>query len=121
MTQHDEHDIRAHFSRLRDDDRADAPSFRALIDRARAHAGTSPRARVPALPWIAAAAGIVLLVGVSLTKSGDRELSRPVVDATPTGPGSPPSISDWTSPTASLLRTSGRDLLAPPPIRSSVF
>jgi hypothetical protein len=101
-------ELRARFRDLRAD-RRDAPPFEDVVTRAE----TRPRSLRPTHRfgpvWIVAAAVVVVATGVMITRSSDR--SGPVLDV--------PSIATWRSPTASLLRTSGRELLAPPPILSS--
>lgn len=96
--------LRACFRKLRDHDAANLPDFSTL---------TRPRTRRPAtspLVWLGAAACIVVVAGSAIQWTRDR-----------TGRIEPSGITTWRSPTASLLDVSGRDILAPAPILSSVF
>lgn len=114
-------ELRARFEQLRDDDLARVPSFRASWDRAELRARTPRRGPGRALLWLAAAASVVLTVSVALREPGVREPARVAADSTPPEANVTPSISTWRSPTAGLLRTSGRDLLAPPSLLSSIL
>jgi hypothetical protein len=71
--------------------------------------------------WIAAAASVVLAVGVVLGRSDDGDPARLVADSAFPEANAAATISTWTSPTAGLLRTPGRDLLAPSSIHSSIL
>jgi hypothetical protein len=116
MKLHGDEDLRARFGELRNDDRAHAPEFDALWKRAELRARTTARPRMLRMAWVVAAAGIVLIVGILVQRSRVRDLpARRRRSATET------MISNWTSPTASLLRTPGGDLLAPPAIFSSIL
>lgn len=106
MNEPGDDELRARFERLREDDHAHAPSFRAMWARAEPRARTTRRALTAALIGMVAAASVVLAVMNSSPS--------PSVAVAPT-------ISDWSSPTAGLLHTMGSELLAPPPILSSVL
>ena len=85
-----------------------------MLDRARGSAlDDAPAARLN-VRWVAVAAGIVI-AGVLLTaKARDlRKGQQSVVEI--------PALSTWQSPTAGLLETQVQDLMAPPPLLSSVF
>jgi hypothetical protein len=71
--------------------------------------------------WIAAAAGIVLTVGIAIRETRQQGVGPYDRSAQSFGGDDTVSISTWRSPTASLLRTSGSGLLAPPRILSSVL
>lgn len=103
-------ELRTRFEQLRDEDHATAPSFRALWGAAELTSRTLRRSRAPALLWLAAAAGVVLAVGVALRRL-----------APPSGAYVAPAISTWRSPTAGLLRTPGHELLGSLSIRSSIL
>jgi hypothetical protein len=111
MTPLNDDEWRARFDELRADDRASMPSFCAQWGRAEAAETVAPRRRGLAPVFVAAAAVVVLTVGVVVRRVGDGE--RPQV--------APLTITNWKSPTAGLLRTSGRELLVPPPILSSTL
>jgi hypothetical protein len=104
MKQIGDDELRACFHKLRDHDAADLPDFSA-VTRPRAH-----RPATPALVWLAAAACVILVAASAIRWTRDRS-----------GRIEPLGITTWRSPTASLLDVSGRELLAPPPILSSVL
>ena len=112
MKQIGDEDLRARFAELRDDDRAHAPEFGPLWKRAELRAQTTSRKRTLRVAWIVAAAGIVVTVSVLVQQSRDVQTEGSISGAT---------ISSWKSPTAGLLRTSGIELLAPPPILTSIL
>ena len=116
MTVHNEEELRACFDELRAYDVAHAPAFGESWGRAGTAARSASRRRAKSLFWIAAAACLLFAVGIAVRWSfdGRTSRSRPSTAATP-------SIHSWTSPTASLLRVPGRELLAPQPILSSVL
>jgi hypothetical protein len=99
MTDSADHEWRARFEALRAADERDAPDFRAVVDRPApagvAHAAAPPRWRLRVALSIAAA----LLLSVGLVSV----VRRRAFVAEP--------LSTWRSPTASLLRTTGSDLL----------
>jgi hypothetical protein len=115
-------ELRAMYEQLRagDDTQLPAPSFRALWARAESSAKSPPRSRVPVLRaalWIAAAACLVVTASVAFrqTRTTTNTAVSPAVRTGAT------SLSDWTSPTAGLLRTSDTELLAPAPILASIL
>lgn len=118
---HPDDELKARFRELRDHDVAQAPAFRVPKPRDVSRAPAVPRAILPAPVWWASAAGVLFAaLGVALLRwDAGQVLRRFAGSATPAVEA--PSISDWTSPTASLLRTPGYELLAPPPILSSLF
>lgn len=112
MKQIGDEDLRTRFAELRDDDRAHAPEFGGLWKRAELRAQATARPRTLRVPWILAAAGIVVTVSVLIQQSRDERTQAGISGAT---------ISSWRSPTAGLLRTSAHQLLAPPAILSSTL
>jgi hypothetical protein len=112
MKQIGDEDLRSRFAELRDDDRAHAPEFGPLWKRAELRAQTTSRKRTLHVAWILAAAGIVVTVSVLVQQSRDVPTEGSISGAT---------ISSWRSPTAGLLRTPGSELLAPPPILTSIL
>jgi hypothetical protein len=114
MNHPDDEQLRARFSALRDYDRESEPELRGMLDRARSRARSGTRAAARTLQWVAAAACLVL--GAALLVGKTRH------DVAAPGPVSNlPVESDWQSPTAPLLETRVRALMAPPPLLSSVF
>jgi len=118
----DPHDdeLRASFLELRDADAARAPEFRSLAHR-------SPMAPPPTisgfawrrrLPLIMAAATALLVLGIAreIGRRGREERVAAVLTS-----GVTPPIVAWQSPTQGLLNISGRELLAPSPVLSSVL
>ena len=104
-------ELRARFHELRDEDRASVPEFRAMVAGAEVRPPAPRRAGgLPAI-WLAVAAGVVLAVGLVLGHSGSPAAEVVTV----------PTISLWTSPTASLLGTPQHELLAPEPLLSSIL
>jgi hypothetical protein len=93
--------LRARFERLRAEDQAHAPPFSAPEPLAE-------RSWAPVFWWMAAAAVALLTVSVAL---GGRKQDEALVA----------SLSEWRSPTAALLRTSGQELFRSPSISSSVL
>ena len=113
MTWFNDDQLRERFDELRGDDRTTMPSFRAQWERADAEAKhvppLRPHLRMPLL--VAAAAVVVIAVGVVVRRRADAPRAGLLA----------PSITSWTSPTASLLRTSGGDLLGSPSVLSSTL
>jgi hypothetical protein len=112
MNEIGDEELHARFADLRDDDRAHAPEFRALWERAELRARISEPSRAVRVAAILAAAGIVLTAGMLFQRSRDLATRGGI---------SPVTISDWRSPTAGLLRTPAMELLAPPAIFSSIL
>lgn len=112
MSEMKDDDLRGRFSGLRQLDRRHEPQFREVLNRAELRGENAGSA--PTLRWIAVAASIVIAAGVVITKARDRGDERPVATGVP-------AITSWQSPTAGLLQTPSRALLAPPPLLSSVF
>jgi len=110
-------ELRAQFEALRHEDLGRAPDFGDVLHRTRSPERHHRRQLDPL--WIAAAAVIVLAAGIvvreGLQRSADRAAKSASLDEGAT------SISRWRSPTASLLRTSGSGVLAPPRILSSIL
>ena len=102
MNEFHDDELRSRFAELRAADERDAPEFHAVLDRAnhrpiRLDART--RRWLPRIAWsLAAAAAIVLAIGIT-RESRQRRAFVPV------------TLSIWTSPTASLLRTPGSELI----------
>ena len=117
MTDTHDDELRARFQQLRDDDAANAPPFRPLWERAEAKARCAPRARTWAPVWVAAAVVVLLAAGVVVRRSDEGKRIR-LGDRTQ---NTTPSLSKWTSPTASLLHAPLRDLLEPPSVLSSTL
>jgi hypothetical protein len=120
MTLPDDDDLRARFDAIRQADRVRAPDFHTVLDRAEV-AHVSPRRRGHPLVWVAAAAGIVLAFGITLYQVRDRGADPQAVGVAPSGGSDAVTISTWRSPTASLLRTSGGEMLASPKLLSSIL
>jgi hypothetical protein len=116
----DDDELRAHFDALRRHDRDRAPDFRAMLDRARS-TNSPARRRAFSLIWIAAAAVMVLAVGIAVRETRQHGAGRYDGSTGSFGGGDTVSISNWKSPTASLLHTSGSDVLASSKILSSVL
>ena len=115
----DDDDLRARFHALRRDDEAQAPDFRTVLNRVVVPRSLPLRRSVPVL-WVAAAAGVMVAVGITLLEVHDRanRLADSVALSAATNSA---SVSTWRSPTASLLRTSGGELLAAPRVLSSIL
>ena len=113
MSEMKDDDLRGRFSGLRQLDRRHEPQFREVLNRAELRGGENAGS-APTWRWIAVAASIVITAGVVITKARDRDDERPVAIGVP-------AITSWQSPTAGLLQTPSRALLAPPPLLSSVF
>lgn len=108
-------ELRDRFRALREAERAAAPGFAALRSRP-ARPGVR-RMRVPLAAYAALAAGIVL--GVAFVAHEARVNRAPEFTLTHSLTH---SLTQWTSPTASLLHTPGAELLyAPPPIATSTL
>jgi hypothetical protein len=104
---HADDDLRARFRALRRNDDARAPEFPPVV-----HLGSSVRAERARHRsngvWLAAAAALV--VGLVATRQ-----------FLATNDATAQSITTWQSPTNSLVPASGRAVLSPPPLLSSVL
>jgi hypothetical protein len=105
-------ELRSRFAGLRGADEARQPDFRSVLERAVLRAPHSSR-----IAWrsplrvavsLAAAAAVVLAVGLTM-QSRKRRAFVPV------------NLSIWTSPTASLLRTPGSELLTSATLGPSII
>ena len=114
MSEINDGELQAVFTALRDYDAQVEPAFRAMLDQARSHRQATARSVGPALRWVAAAACFVLAAALLVATNRDRSNVRAAVTSIPT-------ISGWQSPTAGLLDTQVRELMAPAPVLSSVF
>ena len=107
MTRDDE-PLRARFDELRDADERGAPAFHAVLTRSASPASPGVGRRWPLRVALAlAAAVIVLAVGLA------RESRRRDVKLQP--------LATWRSPTASLLRTTGIELISSSTLASSML
>ena len=113
MNDMSDEELGTRFSALRNQDRGHEPQFHQVWHRAELRARAAPPSSAPTLRWIAAAAAIVFIAAFVVITHDARD-NQPIVTTAP-------AISSWQSPTASLLGTPSRDLLAPPPLLSSVF
>ena len=109
----DDKHLRTRFTALRDHDSRAEPEFRSILNRA-ARSSVTGRSGVPSnTRWVAVAAAILIAAALIVGKVRD---SRREQNALPAQ-----TITTWQSPTAGLLQPPARDLLAPPPLLSSVF
>jgi hypothetical protein len=113
MSEMKDDDFRRRFGALKEQDRRHEPQFREVLNRVELH-GRDEAGSATTLRWIAAAACIVIVAGFAISEAHDRGDERLV-------PTEAPAITSWQSPTAGLLQTPSRALLAPPPLLSSVF
>src|ERR1700741_324340 len=115
MSDIDDEELKARFDALHDYDAMNEPESRALLDYARSRRQANQRSAARAALSLAAAAAVIVL-GVALVvgKLHDSGGRTSAVIAAPT-------ITSWQSPTAGLLETQAKDLMAPPPLLSSVF
>jgi hypothetical protein len=98
-------ELRARFGDLRHLDDASAPEFSAVVDRAGRR-----KARAYRMPvvWLAAAAAVVVgLVATQRFRATNEAAAQ--------------SITTWQSPTSSLVPASGRAVLSPSPLLSSIL
>jgi hypothetical protein len=99
--------LRERFRDLRRVDGARAPEFLEVVDRAGAGRAKTARHRLPVL-WLAAAAAVVVaLVATQRFRAANDAAAQ--------------SITPWQSPTSSLVPASGRAVLSPSPLLSSVL
>jgi hypothetical protein len=120
MNLSDDDELHAHFETLRQADRSQPPDFRTMLDRAQSTDSPARRRAFP-LVWMAAAAVIVLTVGIAVRETRQHGAGPYDGSTGSFGGGDTVSISNWKSPTASLLHTSGSDVLASSKILSSVL
>jgi hypothetical protein len=111
MTLFNDDKLREQFDELRGSDQATMPSFRAQWDRAAAVAANAPQRRLLQRTPLLIAAAAVVVIAASVVVRRHADAARAGLAA--------PSITSWTSPTASLLRTPGAEWLASPSILSS--
>jgi hypothetical protein len=109
-----EDDLRAEFDALRKHDRRNEPHFHQVMRGAELRSRSAVPAPGRSGRWLAVAA--VLVVGAALWIGNQWQHG----DARPTA-FQVPAISAWQSPTAGLLQTPARELIAPDPLLSSVF
>jgi hypothetical protein len=107
MVMRGDDELRDRFHDLRRVDGAAAPDFPAVVDRSGVGRAKAPLHRSPVM-WLAAAAAVV--VGLVATQRF----------RTTTGAAAQ-SITAWQSPTSSLVPASGRAVLSPSPLLSSVL
>jgi len=100
-------ELRARFRELRHEDGIRTPEFQAVVDRAVDERAKATLHRLPVV-WLAAAAAVV--VGLVVTQRFHT-----------TSDAAAQSITTWQSPTSSLVPASGRAVLSPPPLLSSVL
>jgi hypothetical protein len=113
MTELSDDELRARFSALREQHGRVEPEFRAMLNRAARSSHTDRAGMRSNTRWVAVAA--VILIAAALIVGKARDLGRDHQIA------SAENITTWQSPTAALLQPPARDLLAPPPLLSSVF
>ena len=114
MKYDNENELRAQFDALRKHDGRHPPEFQRLLSGAELRSRRDDQRRLLPNHWIAAAAVIVIAAALLIGKPWERNDTRSASAGVPT-------ISDWQSPTAGLLRTPARELIAPDPLLSSVF
>ena len=114
MTGINDDQLRARFSALREEDGQVEPEFRAMWNRAGKAALTDHSRTRSKTRWVAVAAAIVIAAALLIGKARDLRREKQTALAAQT-------ITTWQSPTAGLLEPPARDLIAPPPLLSSVF
>jgi len=100
-------ELRARFRELRRADGAGTPEFAAVVDRAGAERAKAAVHRSPVVWFAAAAAVVVGLVATQRFRATSEAAAQP--------------ITNWQSPTRSLVPASGRAVLSPSPLLSSVL
>ena len=113
MTDIRDEDLRARFSALRKEDGRVEPEFRAMWNRVGESALIERSGVRSSVRWVAVAAAVLIAAALLVGKARDPRREQAAVAAQ--------TITTWQSPTASLLQPTARDLLAPPPLLSSVF
>ena len=116
MSAQSDGELRALFDELRRDDASHAPPFRP-VGREPLDIHRTQRRHLPVLLWFAAAACVLLAVGLFVRRASD----HPSVRSTSFAGDTTATIHNWSSPTAALLRVPGREILAPRPLFSSVL
>jgi hypothetical protein len=114
VTDINDDELRARFGALRNQDSRVVPEFRGMLNPAERSTLVDHRGTRSNIRRIAVAAGILIVAALLVGKARDfrREQQMGAVAQT---------ITSWQSPTAALLQPPARDLLAPPPLLSSVF
>lgn len=107
-------ELRARFSALREQHARVEPEFRAMLNRAARSSHTDRSGIRSNTRWVAVAAVILIAAALIVGKAPDLRKKQQATLAAQT-------ITTWQSPTAGLLQPPARDLLAPPPLLSSVF
>jgi len=114
VTDINEDELRARFGALRNQDVRVEPEFRGMWNRAERSTLADHRGARSNFRWVAVAAGVLIAAALVAGKARDlRKEQKTAVAAS--------AISAWQSPTAGLLQPPTHDLLAPPPLLSSVF
>ena len=114
MTEINDDELRARFRALREQHGRIEPEFRAMLKRAARSSHTDRSGIRSNTRWIAVAAVILIAAVLIVGKAPDLRREHQATLAAQT-------ITTWQSPTAGLLQPPARDLLAPPPLLSSVF
>lgn len=114
MNEINDDELRSRFEALRKKDGRSEPQFHEMLDRARGSAQTELPRFGASMRWAAIAAGT--LIAAVLLAGKARELGR---EQQVTAEAM--AITSWQSPTAGLLQPLAPDILAPPPLLSSVF
>jgi hypothetical protein len=122
VTDHEHDELRRKFDALRAKLEGDAPPFQPMWNRAVAEADALPRWRRHAVPLIAAAAVVVVVVGISFAQFGGTGEPQVAADSAATGAqrgDTTVNIGNWRAPTDVLLRYSGREFLGTPKLGGS--
>ena len=107
-------ELRARFSALKKEDGRVEPEFRSMLNRVERSSLTDRSSVRSGTRWVAVAAAILIAAVLLVGKARDLRREQQTAVATQT-------ITTWESPTAALLEPPAPDLLAPPPLLSSVF
>ena len=114
MTDINDEELRARFSAIKAEDTRVEPEFPSMLNRVERTSLTSRSSVRSSTGWVAVAAAILIAAILLVEKARDLRREQQTVLATQT-------ITTWESPTAALLEPPAPDLLAPPPLLSSVF